>query len=136
VAALSVVVLCAGCTKPQPAHPDRWARAWIDSLNSRRLQQVAALFTPDATYEDPLSGGERSGPTLAFLFAFAFYGFPNAHYELGRVTADKDRLAVEWKATGLSRVRNQPPVSGVFIIQLQGDAIASVRGYFDASGLH
>ena len=64
-----------------------------------------------------------------------FYLYPHAHYELERVTADKDRLAVEWKATGLSKSGNQLPLSGVFIIQLQGNTIASVRGYFDASGL-
>jgi hypothetical protein len=130
------VLVTAGCrTQPEIHYPVRWARAWIDSLNSRRLQEIVPLLAPGATYEDPMSGGARSGPSLGFLLFRNVRRYPHAHYELERVTADKDRLAVEWKATGLSKSTNRPPLSGVFVIQLQGDAIASVRGYFDASGL-
>jgi SnoaL-like domain len=134
--AVVLLLVAAGC-RPQPkmSRQDRWARAWIDSLNSHNLRQVASLLVKGATYEDPLSGGERSGPSLAFLLVNTFNRHPQAHYELGHITADKDRLAVEWKATGLRRSTQQPPLSGVFVIQLRGDAIASVRGYFDARGL-
>lgn len=126
----------AGCrAQPEPSHPVRWAKAWIDSLNSHSLEQVVPLLAPDATYEDPLSGGEIPRPFLIYLLLATFHRFPDAHYELGRVTAERDRLAVEWEATGLSKTANQTHLKGVFVIRLQGNAIASVRGYFDASGL-
>jgi len=126
----------AGCrAQPEPSHPVRWAKAWIYSLNSHNQEQVVPLLAPNATYEDPLSGGERSGPSLVYLLMHTFHRFPHAHYELGRVTADRDHLAVEWEATGLSKTTNQTRLNGVFVIRLRGNAIASVRGYFDASGL-
>lgn len=126
----------AGCrAQPEPSHPVRWAKAWIDSLNRHNLEQVKPLLAPGATYEDPLSGGERSGPFLTFLLLATFHRFPHAHYELERATGDQDSLAVEWRATGLFKGTNQTPLNGVFVIQLQGNAIASVRGYFNPSGL-
>ena len=135
---ITVVILlaAAGCrTQPEMHRPDRWARAWIDSLNSHDVRQVVPLLVRGATYEDPLSHGEQSGLSLAFLLATTFRWHPQAHYELGHITADKDRLVVEWKATGLRTSGDQTPLSGVFVIQFHGDAIASVRGYFDPRGL-
>jgi hypothetical protein len=126
----------AGCrAQPEPGHPVRWARAWIDSFNSHRLDQVLPLLAPDAAYEDPLSGGVRSGPSLVYWLVHTFQRFPDARYELERATGDQDSLAAEWRATGLRKGTDQTPLNGVFVIQLQGNAIASVRGYFSTIGL-
>jgi limonene-1,2-epoxide hydrolase len=131
-----LLMACAGCrAQPEPSHPLRWARAWIDALNSHDLEQVVPLLAPGASYEDPLSGGECSGPFTTFFLLATFRRFPHAHYELARVTADRDHLAVEWEATGLSKTTSQTPLNGVFVIQLRGNAIASVRGYFNTIGL-
>jgi hypothetical protein len=56
-------------------------------------------------------------------------------YELRRVTAVWDHLVLEWEATGLSKATDQTHLNGVFVIQLQGNAIGSVRGYFSTIGL-
>jgi limonene-1,2-epoxide hydrolase len=135
--ALSVLLTaCAGCrAQPEPSHPMRWAKAWINALNSHRLDQVLPLLAPDATYQDPLSRSVLMGRFLNFLLVVNFKQFPHSHYELKRVIADGDYFAAEWEATGLSKTASQKHLNGVFIIRLQGNAIASVRGYFDASGL-
>lgn len=112
----------------------RWAAAWIEGLNNRRLEQIAALCVPAVTYEDPLTGGPRSGPTLGYYLSVMWEKYPNAQYRVERVSGGDDWVIVEWKATGLSNAA-AGELAGVFILQLRSNAIASVRGYFDASAV-
>ncbi len=92
------------------------------------------LGTP-GTYEDPLTGGPRAGPALAYHLVSIWERFPEAHYDIVRVTGDAQSVTVEWTATGLGNATKAEPLPGVFIIDVQADRIAMVRGYFDPSGL-
>jgi hypothetical protein len=127
------VALCGCRSHPRPAHPTRWAKAWIAAVNSHQLVDFDGLLKPTGTYEDSLTNGPRSGPALAYFFILWWHAFPRSHLELQRVTADGDVVVADWTATGLGADTANKPLEGVFVIQPDGDAIASVRGYYDAS---
>lgn len=100
-------------------------------MNSHRSGYFASLLGPTGTYEDPVSGGPRSGIDLRLYVRLRWMRVPDLHYEIERVTGDEELVAVEWKATGLPGRPKEKPLRGAFVIHLQGDAIASVRGYYD-----
>jgi SnoaL-like protein len=127
---LAVVWVTSCRSAPPPAHPQRWAKAWINSLNSQRLVQVSPLLGDPGTYTDPGSGGPLSGEWLAYYFANQWRVYPQLHYELRQVTGDAETVAVEWQATGFG-AQHAAPIDGIFILQLRNGMIASVRGYYD-----
>src|SRR5574337_2213603 len=51
----AVVLACCAHRAPPTGHPRRWAEAWIDALNSQRLDHLRPLFAPNAVYTDPLT---------------------------------------------------------------------------------
>lgn len=135
VLAAATVFLGACRPRAQPAHPLRWAKAWIGAVNSHRTAYFAALLGSAGTYEDPLSGGPQSALTLRLLLLWRWRHFPDLHYEIESVTGNSELVAVEWKATGSVAATKERPLRGVFVIQLQGDSIAGVRAYYDARAI-
>jgi hypothetical protein len=131
----AALALCACRSRPEPAHPQRWARAWLESLNSQRMEQVGPLFAPRGIYQDPLSSGPRWGAAIAYFWLSLWHSYPNLRFEAVRVTADGDLLIIEWTATGFGAATAAQPLAGVFLIQLRDSAIASVRGYYDTRGI-
>lgn len=129
------VAVCACRSQAPPPQPARWAHAWIAAMNSHRLEDFDGLLKPTGTYEDPLTRGPRSGPALAYFLVVWWRAFPASHFTLQRATGDGNVAVAEWTATGLGPETGTKPLAGVFVIQRQGDAIASVRGYYDASAL-
>ncbi len=124
-----------GCqARPDASPAQHRAAAWIEGLNSRRLDRLAALCVPDVSYEDPLSGGPRSGPALGYYLSVLWQRYPSAQYRVDRATGGDDWVIVEWKASGLSAPA-AGELAGVFILKLRDNAIASVRGYFDAGAI-
>lgn len=113
---------------PEPAHPLRWARAWLDSLNSHRWEQVGPLLGEHGTYEDPLSGGPLDPVPAAFYWYRIWTTFPDLRYQLIRVTGDSHTVAVEWSADGLGTPATTE--TGMFLLTVDGDSITSVRGYY------
>lgn len=113
---------------PAPAHPLRWARAWLDSLNSHRWEQAGVLLG-HGTYEDSLSGGPVDSVSAAFYWYRIWAISPDLRYQLRRVTGDGHTVAVEWSAEGLGT--SATAQTGMFLIVVDGDAITSVRGYYN-----
>jgi hypothetical protein len=122
---LSLLVLAA-CAQPARPHPERWARAWIWSVNTHRFREVDALLAPDAVYEDPLSGGPLRGADIVYYFGWFWAANPNARFAIARVTGDAHTAVVEWTVTGIS---GRPLLlKGKTVLQIDGDKITSVRG--------
>jgi SnoaL-like protein len=129
-------LLCAtSCSSAAPpAHPQRWAKAWINSLNSQHLVQVTPLLGDTGTFADPGTGGPLSGGVLEYYLGNQWRAFPQLHYELRQVTGDAESVAVEWTATGFG-TPHAGPIDGVFVMQLRNGVLTSVRGYYDAGKL-
>jgi SnoaL-like domain len=134
--ALLLLSMTIGCTSPrEPEQAQRWAAAWVESLNSHRLQQVAPLLDPTATYQDPLTGKPLSGQGLDIFLTMLWNGSPESRYEVRSVNGTRDFLAVEWSATSLGALRVKGPIQGVFLMRFNDDHITSVRGYYDTAAL-
>ena len=131
VAALIAGMWSGVSCRPQarPAHPMRWARAWIMALNSHDVAYFPPLFGPAGTYQDPFTSRPVLGWEIGFVFARRWRGFPNVHYEIERVTGDSGLVVVEWTASGFGPAMPDHTVRGIFVIAVRGDTIASVRGY-------
>lgn len=133
--AVAALLISACRTPPEPPPRMRWARAWVDAFNSHRLENFGLLLAPAATYEDPVSNGPRSGASLAYHLVARWTKFPTEHYEIERVFGDGNVVVTEWRATGIGVRTKGNPLRGVFLLTVQGDAIAGVRAYYDASGV-
>jgi predicted ester cyclase len=124
-----------GCKAPplSPTEAERWARAWIDSINSHRIEQLAPLLAVESSYEDSLTGRPLSRPEAVYSWTHAFKIFPSLRYEIERVLAAAGpTVIVEWKMTGAGVATAERPLKGVFFLEIETDKIARVRGYFDA----
>ena len=129
---LVLLVMTIGCRSPHaPEDAERWARAWVESLNSHRIQQVAPLLDAAATYQDPVTGRPLSGPPLTMFLVGGWNLAPESHYEVRSVNGNREFLAVEFSATGLGEATARGPLQGVFLIHFNADHIRSVRVYYD-----
>lgn len=134
-AAVVLVVLLGGCRAPvPPAHPQRWATAWIQAFNSHRGEQISPLLRGTGTYQDPSLEKPLSGPWLGFYLNQRWKQYPEMHYTLKQASGDAHTVIAQWRATGLAR---EPAgvVAGVFVLRVEDDSIASVRSYYDAAEL-
>ncbi|GAA2932560.1 nuclear transport factor 2 family protein [Kitasatospora cinereorecta] len=108
----------------------RYFAAWNAGTAEERAKAVAAAFTEDATYTDPLAevrGHEELAAVIGGAreqfpgFDFVPTGKPDAHHGLARFTWDL-----------VSRADGSAPVAGFDVITLAGDGrISSVSGFLD-----
>jgi hypothetical protein len=134
--ALLLLSMAIGCTSPRaPEQAERWAKAWVESLNSHQLQQVAPLLEATATYQDPLTKQPLSGQALDIFFTMLWKSAPQSHYDVRGVNGTPEFLAVEWSATGFPGLTAKGPLHGVFLLRFNADHIASVRGYYDTTAM-
>ena len=114
---------------------------YFDGWNNRDLDAILASLTEGGTYEDPSTGQPISGPALRGYIEGLWAAFPDLRFEItSRGETAPDKAAVEWKMVGTnSGSMNGLPPTGVEVVVkgsdffvLDGDKIASVRGYFDS----
>jgi len=117
---------------PPPAHPQRWAKAWINALNSHRGEQAFPLLRDTGTYEDPVIVKPISGVPLRILLTARWRQYPKMHYVLGHVSGDAQTVVAEWTAAGLSREPSDT-LAGVFVLRVRDDTLTSVRAYYNAA---
>lgn len=106
----------------------RWADAWVRSLNSHRLEAIVPLLAEGATYEDPVIGKPFSSANLAYYLSAQFASCPALKYEIERVTGGGGVVMIEWRALGIGGLA---PLPGVFVIELDDNRVRRVRAYFD-----
>ncbi|BBB01907.1 putative isomerase [Actinacidiphila reveromycinica] len=115
------------------AHEDaveRYFAAWNATAPEELAKAVAAAFTEDGTYTDPLgvaTGHEGIAAAIAGAhqqfpgFAFTLTGSPDAHHNVARFTWDL-----------VSGADGSAPAAGFDVITLADDGrISSVSGFLD-----
>lgn len=115
------------------AHQDavqRYFTAWNTTGPEELEKAVAAAFTEDATYTDPLADVRGHDGLVAAIsgahqqfpgFGFRLTGTPDAHHDLVRFTWDL-----------VSGADGSAPAAGFDVIRLDGDGrISSVSGFLD-----
>jgi hypothetical protein len=107
----------------------RYIAAWNETEPEARRRAVAALFTPDARYVDPLvdvQGHEGIDAAIAAVQQqFAGWVFRLA----GPVDAHHDQLRFTWS---LGPAGEEPPVVGSDVVVTDGDGrFDRVAGFLD-----
>ncbi|MBF6331367.1 nuclear transport factor 2 family protein [Nocardia transvalensis] len=107
------------------------ARRYIDSWNEqdadKRKALLAEVFTPDATYTDPLAqvGGVEA---IDQVIGGAQQQFAGLQFTLGPVDGHHDIARFTWL---LGAPGAEPLVVGFDVIALEGGRIKQVHGFLD-----
>jgi hypothetical protein len=107
----------------------RYVAAWNETDAGRRRALVAALWTEDASYVDPMMAGEGHDG-IEGLIAGVQARFPGFRFSLsGRPNGYGDRLRFSWD---LGPDGAEPLVQGTDFAVLAGDGrIRAVTGFID-----
>jgi len=117
---------------------------YFDGWNTRNADAILNSLTEGGTYEDPSTGQPLSGAALRGYVEGLWAAFPDLKFEItSKGETAPDKAAAEWKMIGTNAgsMNGLPPTGKEVIIEgsdffvLEGDKIASVRGYFDAGAV-
>jgi steroid delta-isomerase-like uncharacterized protein len=119
------------------------AQQYLDAWNKHDASAITAIFAVGGTYEDPMSG--RVSAEQAGAYAQGLWGtFPDLSFEIESLTESGTGLvAVQWRMQGTNTgpFQGLPPTGrtislpGADFIQVEGERIRSVRGYFDTKAV-
>jgi steroid delta-isomerase-like uncharacterized protein len=112
------------------------ALAWVTAWNSHNADSVAALFTPDATYEDVPLGVVSHGTAQIRAFAQAFFdAVPDSRIVYVSSSLKGGRGVIEWvfggTDVGLYKTRKTFSVRGATVIDVHGTKISRNSDYYD-----
>ncbi|MEZ4263440.1 MAG: nuclear transport factor 2 family protein [Polyangiaceae bacterium] len=120
--------------------PDERIDAYFAAWTSNDPEALVAQLAPDATYQDPTTGGVVGARAHAQIAASFREAFPDLAFELGPRTAAATRHVVEWTLRGHNRGPWIPGVlptgaelalPGAYAFEVDAEGIHAVRGYFD-----
>jgi ketosteroid isomerase-like protein len=108
----------------------RYFAAWNSTGSEERVKAVAAAFTADARYTDPLAD-VRGHEGLAAVIGGAHEQFPGFRFTLtGTPDGHHDLVRFAWEL--VSSADGSAPVAGFDVVRLAGDGrISSVSGFLD-----
>ena len=109
---------------------DRYLAAWNAADPAERVEAVSRVFTPDATYTDPLAsvGGHEA---IAGVIAGARDMFPGHEFRLqGTPDAHHDLVRFGWELVPVGG--DDPTVVGFDVAVLAADGrMCAVHGFLD-----
>ena len=117
------------------------AQRYFDAWIHRDADGIIAVFTEDGTYSDPTAGqGLRRGATADYARGL-WDAFPDLTFEIiSKAQTGPESIAAQWvmRGTNTGSLQGLPPtgrsveVPGADFIEIEGDKIRSVQGYFDS----
>jgi steroid delta-isomerase-like uncharacterized protein len=116
------------------------ANRYFEAWNRRDPAAILASFTEGGAYSDPAAGEGVSGEAIAEYARGLFSAFPDLSFEIISVDpAGSGRVAAQWRMQGTNTgsLAGLPPTGaavdlpGADFIEVEGDRLRSVRGYFD-----
>jgi SnoaL-like domain len=109
----------------------RYIEAWNEADGGRRRELVAATWTEDGTYLDPLMSG-AGHDSLATMIGLAQQQFPEHRFELSfGPDAHNDRVRFAWWLYGPDA--GAPVAAGVDFGTVAGDGrLESVTGFLES----
>jgi hypothetical protein len=107
---------------------DRYIAAWNETDPMRRLELVAQTYTEDATYLDPLLGGQGHAGISAMLGA-AQSQYPGHRFRrTTSIDTHHDRMRFSWE---MAPETGPPLAKGTDICVVDEGRLRSVLGFFD-----
>ncbi|MEE4188702.1 MAG: ester cyclase [Roseobacter sp.] len=117
---------------------------YFDGWNAGDVDAILASLADTGTYEDPGTGQPISGDAFRGYIQGIWAAFPDLRFEITSAAPTGDQTAAaEWVMLGTNTgsMNGLPPsgkeirVEGSDFFVLDGDRIASVRGYFDGGAI-
>jgi ketosteroid isomerase-like protein len=110
---------------------ERLGRAWLAAFNGRDLDGLLALYAEDCVHtspklrtQRPQTGGQvRGKAALRAWWADAFARLPELRYEALSLTADEDRVVLEY----LRQVPGEAALPVLELFEVRAGAIAASR---------
>jgi hypothetical protein len=107
---------------------DRYIEAWNETDAARRRTLIAALWTEDAAFSDPIMAGDGVDGIDAVI-AGVQSRFPGHRFSLiGQPDGFGDFVRLSW---GLAPVNGEAAVKGTDFGRLENGRLKSVTGFFD-----
>jgi steroid delta-isomerase-like uncharacterized protein len=116
------------------------SQRYFEAWQRHDAAAIVAAFAEEGTYSDPATGRPLSGPAIGAYASGLWAAFPDLSFELiSAAPAGEGVVAAQWVMRGTNRgpVQGLPPTGrsvalpGADFIQIEGDQIRSVQGYFD-----
>jgi len=109
------------------------ALKWFDSFNTKNLEALLSLYADDARHfspklkiRQPETEGWIKGKTeLRNWWADAFKRLPSLHYQVNTLTANSDRIFMEY----LREVEGEPSMMVAEVLEISNSKIQSSRVY-------
>ena len=120
------------------------AQRYFDAWNRRDAAAIVATFAEGGTYSDPTTPGPLTGESIGAYAKGLWAAFPGLSFDVVSSAAnDSGLVSAEWlmKGTNTGSLMGLPPTGlpvalpGADFVQVEGDKIRSVRGYFDSGAL-
>jgi steroid delta-isomerase-like uncharacterized protein len=119
--------------------PTEVAERYIGAWNSRSTTAINEMFVENGTYTDPVTNGTLTGGAIGGFAGALFASFPDLNFEIASLAETASGVVLEWimRGTNTGSFRGLPPTGasisqpGVDVIQVSGEKVATVRGYFD-----
>jgi steroid delta-isomerase-like uncharacterized protein len=117
------------------------AERYFDAWNRRDADAIVASFASGGTYSDPSAGENLRGEAIAAYAKGLWAAFPDLSFDTVSVVDDgAGAVAAQWimHGTNTGSMFGLPPTGrsvrlpGADFIQVEGDRIRSVQGYFDS----
>jgi steroid delta-isomerase-like uncharacterized protein len=117
------------------------AQSYFDAWIHRDADGIIAAFTEGGTYSDPTVGQGISREATADYARGLWDAFPDLTFEIiSNAETGPDTVVAQWlmRGTNTGSLQGLPPtgrsvaVPGADFIQVEGDKIRSVQGYFDS----
>ncbi len=117
------------------------AQRYFDAWNLRDSMALTEIFASGGTYSDPVSGGTLSGAAIADYAQGLWQAFADLSFEIVSCAhCGNGAVAGQWlmRGTNTGSFKGLPPtgravvVSGADFIEVEGDKIRAVQGYFDS----
>ena len=116
------------------------ARCYFDAWNRRDAEAIVATFGKGGTYSDPSAGEGLVGEAIAAYAKNMWSAFPDLVFDIRSIGHTEEAIvAAQWlmRGTNTGSFRGLPPtgravvLTGADFIQVEGERIRSVQGYFD-----
>jgi ketosteroid isomerase-like protein len=109
------------------------AHKWFDAFNNHNLEQLLSLYDEDAEHFSPklkikkpeTNGLVKGKPALYDWWQSAFENIPTLHYRVTSLTADANRVFMEYVRT----VANEPDMLVAEVLEIKEGKIVFSRVY-------
>jgi steroid delta-isomerase-like uncharacterized protein len=116
------------------------AQRYLQAWNDHDPTAIVAAFAEGGTYTDPAVPKGLTGPAIGEYARGLFEAFPDLSFDIQRAAQTTDRTVVaQWlmRGTNTGPMQGNPPTGGTIalpgadVIEIDGDQVHSVQGYFD-----